>query len=125
MDGANTIREYKAGPDGSYHIVRGEFHRHSEVSMDGGGDGTLLDQWRYVLDAVDMDWIGCCDHDNGSGREYSWWITQKLTDVFFAPGKFTPLFAYERSVPYPEGHRNVLFAQRGIRPLPGCPLFGE
>jgi hypothetical protein len=123
--GKKAIREYKAGPDGSYHIVRGEFHRHSEVSMDGGGDGTLLDQWRYVLDAADMDWIGCCDHDNGAGREYSWWIIQKLTDVFYAPGKFTPLFAYERSVPYPEGHRNVLFAQRGIRPLPRLPLSSE
>jgi hypothetical protein len=125
VDGAKAIRTYKAGPDGSYHIVRGEFHRHSEVSMDGGGDGTLLDQWRYVLDAVDMDWIGCCDHDNGAGREYSWWIIQKLTDVFYAPGKFTPLFAYERSVPYPEGHRNVLFAQRGIRPLPRLPISSE
>jgi Protein of unknown function (DUF3604) len=125
VNGAKAIREYKAGPDGSYHIVRGEFHRHSEVSMDGGSDGTLLDQWRYVLDAVDMDWIGCCDHDNGAGREYSWWIIQKLTDVFYAPGKLTPLFAYERSVPYPEGHRNVLFAQRGIRPLPRLPLSAE
>jgi Protein of unknown function (DUF3604) len=125
VNGKKAIRDYKTGPDGSYHIVRGEFHRHSEISMDGGGDGTLLDQWRYVLDAADMDWIGCCDHDNGAGREYSWWIIQKLTDVFYAPGKFTPLFAYERSVPYPEGHRNVLFAQRGIRPLPRLPISSE
>ena len=72
-----------------------------------------------------MDWVGCCDHDNGAGREYSWWITQKLTDVFYAPGKFAPMFAYERSVPYPEGHRNVIFAQRGIRPLPRLPIYGR
>ena len=26
-------------------IVRGEFHRHSEISMDGGNDGTILDQF--------------------------------------------------------------------------------
>ena len=32
------------------------------------------------------------------------------------------MFNYERSVPYPEGHRNVLFAQRGIRPLPRLPI---
>src|SRR5260221_14731165 len=32
--------------------------------------------------------------------------------------KFVPMFSYERSVRYPEGHRNVIFAQRGIRPLP-------
>ncbi len=32
------------------------------------------------------------------------------------------MFNYERSVAYPEGHRNVLFAQRGIRPLPRLPI---
>ncbi len=113
-----AIHDYRGGPAGDLRIVRGEFHRHSEISMDGGADGTLLDQWRYVLDAAGMDWVGCCDHDNGGGREYSWWITQKLTDVFYSPGRFAPMFSYERSVGYPEGHRNVLFVQRGIRPLP-------
>src|SRR5208283_2058861 len=29
---------------------------------------------------------------------------------------------YERSVNYPEGHRNIIFATRGIRPLPRLPL---
>jgi hypothetical protein len=113
-----TLHDYRGGPQGNLRIVRGEFHRHSEISLDGGGDGTLFDQWRYILDAAGMDWVGCCDHDNGGAREYSWWITQKLTDVFHAPGKFIPMFSYERSVPYPEGHRNIIFAQRGIRPLP-------
>ena len=123
IDGQNVaaihaIHEYRGGAEGNLRIVRGEFHRHSEISMDGGDDGTLIDQWRYVLDAAAMDWVGCCDHDNGAGREYSWWITQKLTDIFFSPGRFAPMFSYERSVGYPEGHRNVIFAQRGIRPLP-------
>ena len=107
--------------DGPLRIVRGEFHRHSEVSMDGGNDGTLLDQCRYMIDAAGMDWVGCCDHDNGGGREYTWWITQKLTDIFYSPGKFIPMFTYERSVAYPEGHRNVIFAERGIRTLPRLP----
>jgi hypothetical protein len=106
-------------------MVRGEFHRHSEISMDGGGDGTILDQWRYSLDAGALDWVGCCDHDNGGGREYSWWITQKETQFFYSPGKFVPMFNYERSVAYPEGHRNVIFAQRGIRTLPRLPKTGE
>jgi hypothetical protein len=123
--GIKSIHEFRGGPGGSFRIARGEFHRHSEISMDGGGDGTILDQWRYVLDAGALDWVGCCDHDNGSGREYSWWITQKETDIFLAPGKFTPLFSYERSVPYPEGHRNVLFAQRGVRPLPRYAISNE
>jgi hypothetical protein len=86
--------------------------------MDGGNDGTIIDQYRYMLDASYMDWVGCCDHDNGAGREYTWWISQKLTDIFHNTGKFVPMFQYERSVQYPEGHRNVIFAQRGVRPLP-------
>ncbi len=117
------MRELRV-PNGGHdlRVVRGEFHRHSEVSMDGGGDGTLLDQWRYIIDTGALDWVGCCDHDNGGGREYSWWIEQKLTDVFYMPGRFAPLFSYERSVVYPEGHRNVLFVERGIRTLPRLPL---
>jgi len=123
VDAANlaaiqAIHDYRGGPGGNLRIVRGEFHRHSEISMDGGDDGTLVDQWRYAMDVAAMDWVGCCDHDNGGGREYSWWITQKLTDVFYSPGRFVPMFSYERSVGYPEGHRNVIFVQRGIRPLP-------
>jgi hypothetical protein len=99
-------------------ISRGEFHRHSEISMDGGTDGTIIDQFRYAIDAGALDWVGCCDHGNGMGREYTWWITQKLTDIFYNPGSFAPMFNYERSVGFPEGHRNVVFAQRGIRVLP-------
>jgi len=115
----SAMRDYRKG---NLRIVRGEFHRHSEISMDGGNDGTLLDQWRYAIDTGSLDWIGCCDHDNGGGREYTWWLTQKLTDIFYTPGKFSPMFNYERSVVYPEGHRNVIFAQRGIRTLPRLPL---
>ncbi len=117
-----AMRSYRMkGAEGSLRIVRGEFHRHSEISADGGGDGTTIDQYRYMIDPAGMDWVGCCDHDNGNGREYSWWIEQKLTDIYYTPNKFTPMFMYERSVQYPEGHRNVIFAQRGIRPLPRLP----
>jgi hypothetical protein len=120
------LRDYRATIGSTeYRIVRGEFHRHTEISMDGGNDGSLIDAWRYALDAAALDWIGCCDHDNGFGREYTWWLTQKLSDVFHSPGAFTPMFNYERSVAYPEGHRNVIFAQRGIRTLPRLPKTNE
>src|ERR1039458_6995668 len=36
------------------------------------------------MDAAALDWVGCCDHDNGGGREYTWWLTQKFTDVYTA-----------------------------------------
>jgi hypothetical protein len=121
-----ALRDYKLpSATGDLKVVRGEFHRHSEISMDGGGDGSVIDQYRYAVDAGALDWIGCCDHDNGAAREYTWWLEQKLTDVFYSPGKFVPMFSYERSVNYPEGHRNVIFAQRGVRVLPRQPISDE
>jgi len=32
------------------------------------------------------------------------------------------MFTYERSVRYPEGHRNVVFPYRGVRTLPRLPI---
>ena len=105
-----------------FQLLRGDFHRHTELSFDGRQDGPLIDSYRYFIDAAALDWVGCCDHDDGSAREYSWWIIQKFTDAYLLAGRFTPMFYYERSVSYPEGHRNVLFAQRGVRTLPRLPL---
>jgi hypothetical protein len=115
-------REFRLNYNGTeLRLLRGEFHRHTEISSDGGTDGPVEDMWRYGLDVADMDWLGCGDHDNGAGREYPWWLTQKTTDAFHLPGRFDPPFSYERSVRYPEGHRNVVFAQRGVRTLPRLP----
>ena len=114
-----AIRGYRADIGGkSLRILRGEFHRHTEISGDGGGDGTAFDMWRYGIDMASMDWIGFGDHDNGGGREFTWWLSQKTTDIFHIRDHFTSMFTYERSVSYPDGHRNVVFAQRGVRTLP-------
>ena len=118
-DDVKRIRDFRTKIGGNdVRIVRGEFHRHTEISTDGGGDGTLQEMWRYGLDAAAMDWIGNGDHDNGGGREYTWWLIQKTTDIFTIDGAFTPMYTYERSVGYPDGHRNVVFDRRGIRTLP-------
>ncbi len=105
-----------------YQLLRGDFHRHSEISFDGARDGPLIDSYRYFIDAASLGWVGCCDHDDGSGREYTWWLMQKFTDAYTLGSKFVPMYYYERSVNYPEGHRNILFAQRGVRTLPRLPL---
>jgi hypothetical protein len=113
------LRAYRVEAGGKkYQLLRGEFHRHTEMSWDGGSDGSLEDMFRYALDAAALDWIGNGDHDNGAGREYSWWLTQKLTDAYTVAGNFQGMFCYERSVAYPHGHRNCVFARRGIRTLP-------
>lgn len=117
------MRDYRVQlGDETLQIWRGEFHRHTELSPDGGGDGGLLDMWRYAIDSAGMDWIGDGDHDYGNGREYSWWTTQKAVTLFTLPGHFVPVYSYERSVRYPEGHRNCMFAYRGVRSLPRLPI---
>jgi hypothetical protein len=117
------LRAYRASIGGrDLRILRGEFHRHTEISGDGGNDGPLEDMWRYAIDVANMDWLGCGDHDNGGHREYPWWLTQKTTDAFHLPGVFEPPFTYERSVRYPEGHRNIVFTRRGIRTLQRLPI---
>ncbi len=119
MDQVARMRGYRADAESrKVQLMRGEFHRHTEMSSDGGNDGPLIDAYRYMIDAAYMDWVGCCDHDNGGGREYYWWTQQKLTDAYKLGDSFVPMFSYERSVRYPEGHRNVVMARRGIRPLP-------
>ncbi len=117
--GVQRMRSYALEVGGkTYHLRRGEFHRHTEISWDGGPDGSLEDMFRYAIDAAGMDWIGNGDHDNGAGREYSWWLIQKYTDAYRVHGHFTPMFSYERSVSYPMGHRNCVFDHRGVRTLP-------
>ncbi len=116
------LRSYRAKVGGKvYRLLRGEFHRHTELTSHRDQDGMLEEIWRYGLDVARMDWIGDGDHDNGAGKEYLWWLVQKQTDLFHHPPTFVPMFTYERSVTYPSGHRNVMFAKRGVRPLPRFP----
>ena len=120
---AAAMTAYKATIGGqTYQVRRGDFHRHTEISFDGGRDGSVNDVYRYMIDAAPLEWGGCCDHDNGGSREYSWWTLQKYTEAYFLASRYTPMFNYERSVNYPEGHRNVIFSRRGVRPLPRLPL---
>jgi hypothetical protein len=120
---AALSRSYRPRVSGqTYQLMRGDFHRHTEISFDGRNDGPLIDAYRYYIDAASLDWAGCCDHDNGEAREYTWWLIQKFTDAYLLGPKYVPMFYYERSVSYPEGHRNVVFAKRGIRTLPRLPL---
>ena len=94
-------------------IVRGDLHRHTELSWDDGGvrDGSLPDLYRYALDAADLDFGASTDHQGG-GYDYWWWYSRKAADMYHVPGRFTPLYGYERSLSQPNGHRNVLFADR-------------
>ncbi len=109
-----AIRAYSVPLAGKAHgIVRGDFHRHTELSWDGGGaaDGSLLDFYRYMIDAAAMDFGASTDHQGGAWP-YWWWFTQKMTDMHHVTGAYSAIFGYERSATYPNGHRNVFFVKR-------------
>jgi hypothetical protein len=111
------VRGYQVSVGGkSYRIYRGDLHRHTDISFDGFADGSLLDLYRYAIDCARLDFVAVTDHGAGN-HEYPWWRTQKSADLFFLANTFVPLYGYERSLSYPNGHRNVFYAHRGVRTL--------
>jgi len=125
------IRAYRVNDGGKQlRLLRGEFHRHTEYSAHRDGDGLLEDSLRYALDTASLDWMGNGDHDNGQHHEFMWWQIQKQFDMVHNPATFIAAMTYERSVNFPNGHRNVMMPRRGIRPLvrgelPGTPEKGS
>ena len=116
----DAIRGYRTTVHGRpVQIVRGDFHRHTELSWDGGGvnDGNLQEFYRYMIDAASMDFGASTDHQGGA-YPYWWWYSQKMTDMHHIPGRYTSIFGYERSVTQPNGHRNVFFADRSGEVVP-------
>ena len=117
-DQVQKIRSYRAVIESREHrILRGDLHRHTEFSWDSRGgnvDGSVFDYYRYMLDAGAMDFGGITDHNSGGDWEYAWWLIEKSSDLFHIPRAFTTFYAYERSVQWPDGHRNVFHTRRGV-----------
>jgi hypothetical protein len=112
-----AVRDYRTTIDGQEHrIVRGDLHRHTELSWDvgPGNDGSFLDFYRYMIDVASMDFGGMTDHQGGGQYAYHWWLIEKSADLYHLAPRFVPLYSYERSVNYPNGHRNVFHAYRGV-----------
>jgi hypothetical protein len=119
LDRIQKARIAAAGKN--YRIVRGDMHRHTDISFDGDLDGSIWDFYRYTIDAARFEYSALTEHNSGDDIEYFWWVIQKSNDLFYVPDRFTPLYAYERSLAFPNGHRNVVFAQRGVRTLVRTP----
>jgi hypothetical protein len=108
------IRGYKIQNKGkTYSIFRGDLHRHTDISVDGSNDGSLFDAYRYARDAASLDFVGVTNHTDDVWDTYNWWLTQKVADLFQTPHSFVSFYGYERSVEYPNGHRNIFFTKRG------------
>ncbi len=107
-------RTYRVQHNGkTYSIYRGDLHRHSDISIDGAHDGSLLDAYRYAHDAAALDFLGMSNHVDGLLDAYDWYRNKKVADLFQVRGAFTTFYGYERSVEFPNGHRNAFFIKRG------------
>ena len=81
------VRGYRAKVGGkTWRIVRGDIHRHTDLSWDGNRDGSLDDSYRYALDAAGFDYLGVCDHQAGESIPYNWWRIQKAVDLYTIAG---------------------------------------
>ena len=108
------IANYRTRIGGKEHrLLRGDLHRHTELSWDEGGanDGSLDDYYRYMLDAASLDFGANTEHQGGAWP-YWWWYSQKMSDMYHLPGVYVSLFAHERSASYPFGHRNIFYSDR-------------
>jgi len=115
-----TVRAYRAKVGGQeMRIVRGDLHRHTELSQDSGGltDGSIHEFYRYMIDAAGMDFGASTDHQAG-GTDYWAFLAEKLADMYHFPARFVPLFAYERNLGFPHGHRNIIHTRRGYPVVP-------
>lgn len=100
----------------TYKLYWGDYHRHTDVSnCITANDGCVVEQFRYAYDMAKLDTLGTSDHTDIAKiyHPYEWWLNQKLVDVFYAPGFFNSMYAYEREQRWPHGHRNIVFARRG------------
>ncbi len=112
-----AIRSYRSYVHGvEKRIVRGDFHRHTELSWDAGGriDGSVFDFYRYMIDAAAMDFGAVTDHMSGGNYDYWRWLIEKSCDMYHIPRAFTTFYAYERSAVFPNGHRNIFHTKRGV-----------
>ena len=121
LQARRRIGKYRAKVgEKTYRILRGDVHRHTEFSTDlrGAPDGSMLDFYRYMLDAAHLDYGSQTDHQAGGDRHYWWWLCMKGTDLFTTKGGYTGIYGYERSISWPHGHRNVLFEDPTHTPVP-------
>ena len=120
VEDVRFIRNYRAEHAGQQlRIVRGDLHRHTELSQDVGGisDGSLPEFYRYMIDAADMDFGASTDHQAG-GTDFWNVMTQKLADMYHFPERFSTLYGYERNPGNPFGHRNLIYTHRDYPIVP-------
>lgn len=123
---ARRVRHTMTAGGKRYTLMLGDSHRHTDIRGHSGVDASVLDTYRYAIDAAQLDFLGVSDHNEATGgrwpdslRDYQWWWTQKAVDLMTHAPHFIGVYSYEHSMQRPGGHRNVLFLKRGapLRPI--------
>ncbi|MDA8859687.1 hypothetical protein N9I43_00185 [bacterium] len=86
----------------SYQLSFGDLHRHTDLSLCFPFfDGSYDDQFRYVIEVAEHDFVGITDHardlSNGQVDSLVWRRSVKEVTRHRLNGGFIPYFAYERS----------------------------
>ena len=123
----NKHYETKVGTK-TYRLYFGDLHRHTDIVGHGYTDASISGQYRYALDAAELDFMGTTDHSQTYANtadaisaldEYGWWRTQKVADMYLFSGRFASIYGYERSMVKPGGHRNIFWRDRKGELIPG------
>ncbi len=96
-----TLTETTIGGQ-SYQLSFGDLHRHTDLSLCFPFfDGTYDDQFRYIIEVVEHDFVGITDHardlSNGEVDSLVWRRSVKEVTRHRLRGRFIPYFSYERS----------------------------
>ena len=86
----------------SYRILRGDLHRHTDISPDGIGDGSLMDFYRYAFTAGQYDYMIVTDHQYGD-TSITGGVRKNRRTSFLVAGRFWPLLARSAAFPIPMG----------------------
>ncbi len=110
-----------------FELLFGDTHRHTDISRCAMNyDGSLIDTYRYAIDAARLDFLAISDHDQdllkhryerkqSPLQDYAWWRSQKYCDLFYIAGRFLTLYGYEHGGSFLKrgGHKNVVYLKRG------------
>ncbi len=112
-----------------YELYWGDTHRHTDISLGGGQqqylDGSLTDNYRYAIDAADLDFLGTTENTRYLTRRYNVWRSKQAADLYTYPTIFAGLHTYERSQQSPWGHRTILNLARAYAPVPASYIAGD
>jgi len=96
-----------------YTLVFGDLHRaHGLLKLPLRQDGCVLEHSATPTTWAELDFMARRTTQTRTRNTilYEWGQTQRLVDVFYAPGEIHFALRFEREQPYPWVHRNVVFA---------------